>query len=79
MRRDFADSRLPNILDKVRMIDDDLINLQADEYEDRADEDYSELLQDNHLIQTGQDIDFDTLENVFAQLKDTFADDADQD
>lgn len=78
MRRELADSRLPNILDKVRVFNDDLINLQASEYEDRADDDYSELLNDTNLKQFEMD-EYDTLDDVFAQLKNLFPENEDED
>lgn len=79
MRRELADSRLPNILDKVRVFNDDLINLQAAEYEDRADDDYSELLNDTNLKQFAEADEYNTLDDVFAELKNVIPENEEED
>lgn len=72
MRKEFTDSRLLNIFDKLRVMNDKTLNLLIDDFEVMADEDISEIISDTQINGTHGECDSFSLDEVFSRLKGEF-------
>lgn len=72
MRREFTDSRLANIFDKLKVLDHEFTTQQIQDYELIADEDYSELLSDHQLEVLDDSYVYSSLTDIFNRLKDDY-------
>lgn len=75
LRREFTDSRLPKIFDKLRVLNDDNINQVINDYEEMAEDDYTDLMAETHLRVFEDEEAYNTLEELIAQLSSEFGDD----
>lgn len=75
MRREFSESRLSKIFDKLRDIDDQNILQQIEEYIELTDEDSSEIQLEFSHLDYDDEIEHESFDNIFEKLRGCYEND----
>lgn len=79
LRREFNDSRLLKIFDKIKVINNERINAEIDNYEEYAEEDYTEFFNlGNQFRLSADDLETLSLDDLFAEIKKVYLEDSNQ-
>lgn len=79
LRREFNDSRLLKIFDKIKVINNERINAEIDNYEEYAEEDYTEFFSlGNQFRLSADDLETLNLDDLFAEIKKVYLEDSNQ-
>lgn len=78
LRREFNDSRLPKIIDKLRVLNNDRVNDEIEIYEAYAEEDYNEFFNLAARFKIPHlDAEAVSLDDLFSEIKKAFEEDSD--